>query len=85
MSVVIDNESGAIIGAFDAKREKPPKKKRASRRKTKAILPTRRQFPQSPQVQNDIAAALGAVRAIFDTADHIADIFSSSNSTARRR
>lgn len=66
MSVVIDNESGRIVGEFDK-----PKKKRSPKKRP---LVKRGEPRVSPMVQSDLDVALGAAQRIFDTADHIARI-----------
>lgn len=67
MPVVIDNESGKIVGEFDK-----PKKKRKAVAKVKMPRKPRREI--APQAMDDLAVTLGAVQAIFDTADHVARI-----------
>lgn len=76
MSVIIDNESGRIVGAFTDKRDNAnkdrPRKEKKKRKRERAHLPNVANV--SPQAVNDLETTLGAVRAIFDTADHVARI-----------
>lgn len=70
MSVVIDNESGKIVGEFQK-----PRGKAAKPKAPKAAKPKRaKRQPVSAMVQSDLEVALGAAQRIFDTADHIARI-----------